>query len=425
MRWAGLLFATAFACESSGPSGSTDGGDLRDSDPKRPDATAIIDAATIDATELDATAADASNGDSGLRDADDLDANLDASAPDASAPDAGQCQDGTAACPFLIDAFPYSANGDTRTARSDSIDSYDCAPSTNESGREIFYRLTTTRPGLLRAWVDDVAEDSVDVDLHLLEDGRTDGTGCIARDNVELREFLESGSYLLVVDTWVNGSGTTLGGAFTLDVELTPLPSGPCELDPTELAMVWADCRPGTTFRCYEAADPVDGQTRRFLSTPAFGPAVKEAHLVTVADGFGGSWPSSFTDGIQNHYILSQATTAYVMNRTEPWAPAGEGGSEFGQSAYGQPLPVLEEAWYVNMYWRRRPAPGTRMLAFNPNNGRAVVLAGGYETGPGANDAIGGFTEEAHHALGTAHRSSVVLGFVRDQTLTLGPIHCP
>jgi hypothetical protein len=133
----------------------------------------------------------------------------------------------------------------------------------------------------------------------------------------------------------------------------------------------------------------------------------------------------SFTDGITDHYALSEASTGYVMDRAEPWAPAGEGGSEYGQGSTGAPLPVEDEAWYVNMYWKDRPAKGTRLLVWNPANGRVVVASGGYETGPGANDAIGGAVEEIHDHLGTSHRDGLVMGFAADQTLPLGPITCP
>ena len=48
------------------------------------------------------------------------------------------------------------------------------------------------------------------------------------------------------------------------------------------------------------------------------------------------------------------------MNRAEPWAPAGEGGSRYGQGSTGSPIPVADEAFYITMYWRERPAGGTR-----------------------------------------------------------------
>ena len=112
------------------------------------------------------------------------------------------------------------------------------------------------------------------------------------------------------------------------------------------------------------------------------------------------------------------------MPRDQPWAPSGEGGSRYGQGSTGRPVPVLDEAWYITMYWRHRPDGGTRMIVSNPANGRAVVAAAGWETGPGANTAIAGVSEEIHHYLGTGHRDVLEVGFAVDQELRLGPLEC-
>ena len=108
------------------------------------------------------------------------------------------------------------------------------------------------------------------------------------------------------------------------------------------------------------------------------------------------------------------------MDRTEPWA--WEPGGEPGRGAHWDKLPPDAECWYVNMYWADRPAAGTRMIV--QANGRAVVAAAGYETGPGNLDHIGGVTEEIHRYLDTVHISEMTLGFAADQTLPLGPIEC-
>lgn len=198
-------------------------------------------------------------------------------------------------------------------------------------------------------------------------------------------------------------------------------PFDPCAVTPMEVEMVWSSCAPEVD--CVERPD-AEGVLRRYLHTPTSGRVALEAHLVTVEDDFGGGWPGTFTEGLEAHYALSFATSNYVMDRTEPWAPAGEGGSMFGQSAFSRPLPVLDEAFYVNMYWRRRPAPGTRMLIGNPRNGRTIVGAGGYETGPGDPRFIGGVTEEIHHYLGTGHGDALSFAFLVDPSLPLGPVTC-
>ena len=158
--------------------------------------------------------------------------------------------------------------------------------------------------------------------------------------------------------------------------------------------------------------------------TPSVGPLVKEAHLVTTDEDFDGGWPSASTDQIERHYQMTAAASGFEMAHTEPWAPSGQGGSVFGQGATGAPIPAAHETWYVNMYWRDRPAKGYRMVLVHPQTGAAVVAAAGYETGPGSNASLGGATEEVHEVLGTVHRSEVMMSFSVDQELALGPIDC-
>ncbi len=389
-----------------------------DRDPRRDRATNPVDDAAIDGARLDATP-DAGSRDA-APDAGPLDSGID-DPPDAQgpdmAPDAGPaCPEpaGARCNPIVVGDFPSSLEGDTRAAPAAEIDRYDCAPDTDESGGEVWYRLDIDAPGLLTVRVDDMPGDAIDIDLHLLD--APDPDACVDRDNVALSRMVEPGALWLVADTWVDGAGVARPGPYVIDVDLRPLGAGDCAFDPQPLRMVWRDCDPDLPCRM------VDGEA--FLDTPALGPVVKEAHLVTVADDFGGGWPAAARDGIAEHYAISQDATGYAMDRTEAWAPEGEGGSEWGQAAFFRPLPLVDEAWYVNMYWRDRPPPGTRMLVHNPENGRTVVGAGGYETGPGSNTAVGGVTEEIHHHLGTTHRDRLIIGFALDPDLPLGPIDC-
>jgi len=175
--------------------------------------------------------------------------------------------------------------------------------------------------------------------------------------------------------------------------------------------MVWDACDPSVSA-CFVDAGA------RFLALPARGPVVKEAHLVTVDDGFGASWPATARDRIDAHHARS------AQPLTEPWAPAGEGGSLFGQGSTGAKLPVVDEQFYVTMYWRDRPVRGTRMIVKHPTSGRAVVASAGWETGPGSNRAIAGVSEEIHTLLGTTHLDHLEIAFALDQELALGPITC-
>lgn len=194
------------------------------------------------------------------------------------------------------------------------------------------------------------------------------------------------------------------------------LPLSPCAMAATDVRMLWSTC---AVPDCFVSGPDI------FLATPTVGPVVQEPHLVTDADGFGGSWPTSVSDQITNHYSVSEAATGYVMSRTAFWAPEGTGGSFIGQGSTGAVVPVLDEAWYISMYWSDPPAGGTRMIVRNPANGRAVVASAGYETGPIANGSIAGVTEEVHDYLGSAHQSDLEIGFAVDQALPLGPLTCP
>ena len=336
----------------------------------------------------------------------------------AGADTAPPCPLGHRCNPVPIAALPFTDSRDTASATSDAQDTYGCAPDTDESGPEVWYALTVGEVGVVTIAVDDVPGDGVDVDVHLLDEA---GSSCLARDNKALTRVLRAGSYRVVVDTWVAADGSVKAGPYTLTVTFRPLGSGPCALDLVDQRMFWSSCAPGVD--CFEAEQ--GGSTWRFLHTPAYGPVVHEAHLVTPGEDFpGNGWPTAARDQIDRHYAVSQAASGYVMDRKTEWAPFGEGGSQWGQGALGVKPPVEAEAWYVNMYWKDRPAAGTRMLVLDPESGRAVVAAGGYETGPGSNTAIGGAVEEIHHYLGTAHRDPLVMGYLVDQTLPYGPVTC-
>ena len=302
--------------------------------------------------------------------------------------------------PFIVESFPFFHEANTAESTERQVDAYGCAPDTDESGAEIVYRLSVPAAGFIVASVDDVDGDNVDVDLHLLAEA--DPNSCLDRGNLNALSFFgDVSEAYLVADTWVNGSQEELDGPYALQVDFLAEPSGPCALEHDAIEMINRDTP---------------------LEMPAFGPVVLEAHLVTTEE-FPDSWPTSGWDGIPEHYTFSEGVTGYSMDRTQSWAPEGEGGCEWGQGSTSRP-PPLDEGWYVNMYWRNRPPRGSRMLVFNPDNGRGVVTAGGYETGPGSATAIGGASEEVHDVLGTTHRSVLLMGFLVDQELPLGPMEC-
>jgi len=123
---------------------------------------------------------------------------------------------GNWADPIEPSYLPMVDEHDTTTSSEDQIDFYDCAPSTDESGREIIYRFQTTNPGRFRAKLSDGS--GVDIDLHLLQNPQISGgvaSGCIARAH-EILDVpnLSAGTYYLIADSW-NG----LEGAYRLSFE--------------------------------------------------------------------------------------------------------------------------------------------------------------------------------------------------------------
>jgi len=340
--------------------------------------------------------------------------------PLARNPTADACADAGRCAPITIASFPFTDRGDTRVEGRSRLARYGCAAQKNLSGRELVYTFTISRRSLLLAEVDDKAGDGVDIDLHLLSS--LDEGGCLSRHNRALYELLEPGQYYLVADTFVGKSGVPAAGPFTLRAHLQSVPDNACAMREGPMMMRWKTCAEG--IACQERKSSA-GKLRRFLQLPAVGPVVKEAHLVTVDDDFGPrEWPSSGTHGIDEHHGRAQGLLSFSADLNQPWAPAGEGGSRWGQGSSGHPLPVEDEMWYITMNWAERPKKGVRMIVRNPTNGRAVVAAAGYETGPGSPTAVAGVSEEIHRYLGTTHRDPLMVGFAVDPSLTLGPVGC-
>jgi len=127
---------------------------------------------------------------------------------------------GTIENPIVIDALPYVDWRDGVDAPSDLFDSYaPCAPEVNESGAGWLYVLTLTEAGMLRATLDEVEGDAVDMDVHILTAPLADA--CIARGHAKAAAWLEPGTYWIAVDTWVDGDGIGYPGPYQLDVNLS------------------------------------------------------------------------------------------------------------------------------------------------------------------------------------------------------------
>ncbi len=318
--------------------------------------------------------------------------------------DVGDDDDTSEECPeglICVDSLPFFETNDTTTSDSSQFDAYSCAPTLDESGPEILYRVTVPATGYLGILLDDSTE-GVDIDAHLLTD--LDPDTCLSRGHYDAGDLVGPGTYYVAADSYVEG-GVELSGTYGITIGFLEASHGDCTMEVGEIERV--------------------GDGGDHLQMPATGPVVHEAHLVTVDDGYGTGandpWPQSITESIEDHYAMSQAATGYVAYRDTSWCP--QEGCEYGQAAYGSKLPVLDEAWYICMYWSSRPDPGTRMIVMD-GDGRAVVAAAGYETGPGDLSNVAGVVEEIHHYMGTGHGDTLTVGFAVDQTLPLGPIVC-
>ena len=240
------------------------------------------------------------------------------------------------------------------------------------------------------------------MDVHLLTALR--GDACLARSDKGIAHHVGAGIYYISIDTY---ESSARAGNYTLYVTFLP-DSGICGLRQTTIERV---------------------NTPSQITLPRAGSVVREAHMVTTRDQLingTGWWPSSKDDKLAAHKQRTAEITGISYNRTESWCPAGEGGSLWGQGSTGRAVPEDAEAWYICMYWRSatRPAPGTRFLVINPSNGKAVVAAAGYETGPGDGARLGGAVEEVHQYCGTTHGSNLAFAEMIRQDLAYGPINC-
>jgi len=310
-----------------------------------------------------------------------------------------ECQ--TQPCPNIIDHFPYVHSGDTRNGAS-QLDAYSCQPGTSEAGPEELFVFRLTEAGVIIIGLTEPSGG--DVDVHLLTD--LSASACLSRSDKGVSNHLEPGIYYISMDTYQSSSKA---GAYSMVVTFLP-DSGKCGLQVFDMDRV------------------NDGGEA--LPMPATGKVVKEAHLVTVSDqadnGSTSWWPASSTEFLTQHKARTAQQTGIEYTRTENWAPAGEGGCEYGQGSTGRAVPDEAEPWYICMYWKgeHKPAKGTRYLVVNPATGKTIVAAAGYETGPGDLSNIGGAVEEIHYLMGTSHKSVLTFGELIDQSLPYGEIDC-
>lgn len=166
---------------------------------------------------------------------------------------------GTRGAPRDITRFPYSDFRWTAGAASDVIDSYACAPDTDESGPEVLYRFEAATAGTLEVVVSD--DVGVDVDVHVLT--AADGDACVARHDASLSVEVEPGTVWIAVDTWVGGQ--EFPGAYLLtasfDGALGTLP----DTEPTDTGDTPDDPGPDDTDDPSDYDAPADQDRSRDL----------------------------------------------------------------------------------------------------------------------------------------------------------------
>lgn len=121
--------------------------------------------------------------------------------------------------PLPIETFPFHDERDTSEGPSHYFNHYSCDAEAPEYGREWVYRVDVCQPGTLMASVP--AYPDRDPDLHLLD--APDQDACLARAHNDLESPVEPGSYLLVVDTFVD-IPVEMEGPYELDVDFVPEP---------------------------------------------------------------------------------------------------------------------------------------------------------------------------------------------------------
>jgi len=178
---------------------------------------------------------------------------------------------------------------------------------------------------------------------------------------------------------------------------------------------------------------------RREVTLPVAGRFVEESHYVTDEDKFPGGrlFAKTSNEGMERHLMHSLELyreydpsitfdELYGQPWQRKWTPAENG--QIGQGSIGaiqtEILSSDEEMWLLTMMWgkNQKPEPGTKFLL--RANGKSVVVAAGFETGPSDKSYLGGITREVHKWLGTDNQSRIEISLLKDQDVKSGPVNC-
>lgn len=114
---------------------------------------------------------------------------------------------GTVNNPIVIDsaALPYVHEGNTRNVVSMEFDKYSTASEINQQGPEIIYRLNLHLSGTVIIQINDLMNQGIDNDVHLLnslkKDSRNQAMDCLLRDDRQIKIHLDAGTYYVTVDS--------------------------------------------------------------------------------------------------------------------------------------------------------------------------------------------------------------------------------
>ncbi|TAK43253.1 MAG: hypothetical protein EPO28_06180 [Saprospiraceae bacterium] len=177
----------------------------------------------------------------------------------------------------------------------------------------------------------------------------------------------------------------------------------------------------------------------REVTLPMAGRFVEESHYVTDKDEFPGGrlFAKTSNEGMERHLMNSLELyrkydpsitfdELYGQPWQRKWTPAENG--QIGQGSIGaiqtELLSSEDEMWLLTMMWgkNQKPEPGTKFLL--RANGKSVVVAAGFETGPSDKLYLGGITREVHKWLGTNNQSRIEISLLKFQDVKSGPVNC-
>ncbi|MBW2528833.1 MAG: murein L,D-transpeptidase catalytic domain family protein [Deltaproteobacteria bacterium] len=246
-----------------------------------------------------------------------------------------------APCPagaLCMDRLPFSHNGTTAGGSRD-FDGYRCSPEIDESGPEKVYRVDVPEQGLLVASLDHLGA-GVDVDVHILQQLSADT--CVDRGHWDSAALVARGRFWIVVDSYVDGSGSSKEGSYELSVSLTTADDyASSGLSRTVLgaglrgfARAWAD---GVTE---ELEYGIVDYTRRSIDPRFFVLDLREGQMVyreMVTHGSGSQDPNDATRASRMSNVEGSHSSSMGMARTAE--------TYYGSNGYSLRIDGLEQGY--------------------------------------------------------------------------------